>query len=71
MFSTPNVKPGVCAKCHGSGRWYWGAVVNGQPTKEGPCFACKGSGRQRKADIARNHAFNRYQVGRIVSGDTW
>lgn len=64
-FSVPNDRPGACEKCRGSGRYGWGAVVNGQPAHEGRCNACRGSGRQSWADIHRNRAFNRHQMRRV------
>jgi DnaJ-class molecular chaperone len=66
-LSTPNDRPGRCAKCKGSGRYAWGAVTNGKPQFTGRCNACQGSGHQTKNDIARNHAFNRHQVRRIFA----
>ena len=64
-LSSPNSKPGTCNKCQGTGRYSWGAVVNGQPSKSGTCFSCKGTGRQKRDDIARNHAYNRYKINRM------
>lgn len=65
-FSVPNEKPGQCAKCRGSGVYRWGAVTNGKAANSGRCNACKGTGAQTRADIARNHAFNRHQMRRIA-----
>jgi DnaJ-class molecular chaperone len=64
-FAVPNVKPGRCEKCSGSGRYSWGAVVNGRPTHSGACHSCNGSGRQSRRDIARNMAYNRHKIARI------
>jgi hypothetical protein len=47
-----------CEQCHGSGMFYWGAVVNGKPTHGGPCFRCAGAGRQGPADFARNQCYD-------------
>lgn len=65
-FSVPNSKPGKCEKCRGTGRYSWGAVVNGKPAKTGMCYSCRGTGCQDRADIARNRAFNRHQEARFV-----
>jgi hypothetical protein len=41
--------------------------VNGVSKYAGACNACRGTGRQSRADIARNHAFYRHQVRRILA----
>lgn len=66
-LSVPNVKPGRCEKCRGTGRYSWGAVVNGQPTKSGQCHSCGGTGKQTARDIRRNHAYNRHQIVLILA----
>lgn len=33
-----------CWKCGGTGIYYWGNVVNGQPSYSGVCYACDGTG---------------------------
>jgi DnaJ-class molecular chaperone len=66
-LSVPNDKPGICAKCQGSGQYQWGAVINGQVSKSGPCHACQGTGQQTWRDIHRNRAFNRHQIARLAS----
>lgn len=63
-FAQPNVAPGQCIKCRGTGEYRWGAVVNGRPSKSGPCYSCRGTGRQDKAQIARNRAYNRHKLTR-------
>jgi DnaJ-class molecular chaperone len=70
-FSVPNDKPGVCAKCNGTGEYRWGGgVVNGQFTgHSGPCWSCKGTGKQTKADIKRNHGYNFHKIRRIALGE--
>lgn len=69
-FSVPNSRPGICAKCRGTGLYAWGTVNNGRPSKIGPCHACRGTGKQTVSDIARNKAFNRHQMSRLAnSGD--
>lgn len=64
-MSVPNAKPGVCAKCNGSGVYQWGASVNGKMTHGGTCFSCRGTGQQAKTDIKRNVAYNRFKVARM------
>lgn len=61
-LSVPNSKPGLCAKCRGTGQYSWGAVVNGKPTHVGPCHSCQGTGQQSARDIKRNEAYNRYKI---------
>ena len=34
----------TCWKCYGTGTFYWGPVINGQPSRSGVCFACGGDG---------------------------
>lgn len=50
----PRAELNRCNKCHGSGTYVWGAVVNGRPSHSGPCFACKGKGWQTERDRQRN-----------------
>lgn len=67
-LAMPNAKPGRCEKCRGTGRYAWGACVNGKMTNTGQCHSCRGTGRQSRADIARNLAYNRYKIATIASG---
>ncbi len=46
-----------CDRCK-DGRYYWGAVINGTPSKSGPCFRCGGTGRQGQEDFARNWGYD-------------
>jgi DnaJ-class molecular chaperone len=66
-LSVPNEKPGICAKCSGSGVYGWGASVNGKMTHSGPCFSCKGTGKQSDKQIKTNHAYNRFKIAALVS----
>lgn len=68
-LSVPNLTPGCCAKCRGSGRYAWGAFVNGKPSHSGQCNACRGTGKQTRSDIARNEAYNRHKIAEIMSGN--
>ena len=61
-FAVPNAKPGVCAKCRGTGRYAWGAVINGKPQKEGVCYSCRGTGKQDMRQIKRNECYNRHKI---------
>jgi hypothetical protein len=61
-FSQPNDAPGTCCKCHGTGTYQWGAVVNGVPSKSGACFSCRGTGRQSSRQIRRNRTYNRFKM---------
>ena len=65
-LSQPNAKPGPCDKCRGSGVYGWGACVNGSMTHQGTCFSCRGTGKQTRADIRRNHTYNRHKINRIA-----
>jgi hypothetical protein len=47
-----------CDRCHGSGLFCWGAIVNGVPTHQGMCFRCEGRGTQGQADYRRNFGHN-------------
>lgn len=64
-LSVPNEREGTCEKCRGSGRYGWGAFVNGKPTNEGTCFSCRGTGKQDKRQIKRNEAYNRHKLSYI------
>jgi len=68
-LSQPNDKPGECCKCRGTGLYRWGTVVNGKCSNEGTCFSCGGTGKQGRADIRRNHAYNRHKIARIFASD--
>jgi DnaJ-class molecular chaperone len=61
-MSVPNAQPGECAKCHGSGEYRWGAVVNGKAQHVGKCHACGGKGHQTAADIKRNQGYNWHKL---------
>jgi DnaJ-class molecular chaperone len=65
-LSIPNEKPGVCAKCRGSGLYSWGGTINGKPRFSGECHSCHGTGKQSRSDIARNHAYNRHKISRLA-----
>ena len=65
-FAQPNDAPGTCCKCHGTGTYHWGAVVNGVPSKSGTCFSCRGTGRQSSRQIRRNRTYNRFKVAEIA-----
>lgn len=66
-LSVPNTCPGDCEKCRGTGRYCWGAFVNGKPTHSGRCNACRGTGKQTRSDIARNEAYNRHKIAAIMA----
>jgi DnaJ-class molecular chaperone len=57
--------PAECAKCHGSGRYGWGPIINGVQKHGGPCHSCGGKGHQTKADIRRNVAYNHHKLATI------
>jgi DnaJ-class molecular chaperone len=65
--SAPNASPGRCGQCRGSGVQRWGPSVNGVGKYAGACNACRSVGHQGRADIARNHAFYRHQLRRILA----
>ena len=67
-LSVPNVKPGVCAKCKGSGVYSWGASINGRMSRSGACFSCRGTGQQSAKQIKINVTYNRYKIAAICSG---
>lgn len=65
-LSVPNLKPGRCAKCKGTGEYRWGACVNGKMTNVGKCNACGGKGEQTQADIYRNISYNKHKLASMV-----
>jgi DnaJ-class molecular chaperone len=65
-LSSPNLKPGKCSKCSGTGRYVWGAIVNGKATHSGECKSCLGKGTQTWSDIGRNRAYNRHKISRLA-----
>jgi DnaJ-class molecular chaperone len=64
-FAVVNREPGTCEKCSGSGKYRWGAVVNGKATHEGTCWSCQGTGKQTKKDMKRNRGYNFYKIRQI------
>lgn len=68
-LSQPNSKPGVCVKCKGSGRYSWGACVNGKMSNSGTCFSCRGTGKQSTVQIKRNRTYNKYKISAIARSD--
>lgn len=64
-LAVPNCEPGPCEKCNGTGRYKWGASVNGRGQHEGDCHSCRGTGRQTESDIRRNLAYNRHKIVRL------
>lgn len=65
-LSQPNSKPGVCVKCKGTGRYGWGASINGRMQFSGKCHSCGGTGQQTGRDIKRNEAYNRHKIATIA-----
>jgi hypothetical protein len=63
-----NEAPGRCGKCRGTGRYSWGASVNGKVAKSGPCHSCRGTGRQTMRDMMRNATYNRHKIAWLCSG---
>lgn len=39
---------GTCDRCGGTGRYGWGAIINGNPQHAGVCYKCNGSGKTSK-----------------------
>lgn len=68
-LSMPNVEPGICEKCKGTGQYRWGAVVNGKASKSGECYSCRGTGKQTRGDIQRNRTYNRHKIVRIMQSE--
>ena len=67
-LSIPNAKPGICAKCHGTGIYSWGVCLNGKMTKSGPCHSCRGTGKQSYRQIKINEVYNEHKIAMICSG---
>lgn len=68
-LSQPNDREGTCVKCKGSGRYAWGAFVNGKPTHSGMCYSCRGTGKQDRRQIKRNETYNRHKIAKIFASD--
>jgi len=66
-LAVPNVKPGRCEKCRGTGVYSWGGTLNGKPVRTGQCHSCRGTGAQSRSDIARNHTYNRHKIALICA----
>ena len=67
-LSVPNAKPGICAKCNGSGTYRWGVSINGQMSKSGSCHSCRGTGQQSGRQIKINQTYNRHKIAMICQG---
>ena len=50
----------TCDRCDGSGRYQWGAQVNGRMTNSGPCFRCKSKGYFTDDDHRRNWGYDNH-----------
>lgn len=50
-----------CAICKGTGRYCWGACVNGVMSKSGPCYRCNSKGTQGQADYRRNFGYDNHR----------
>lgn len=68
-LSQPNTAPGKCGKCRGTGRYSWGASVNGKMANSGTCYSCRGTGNQTTRQIRVNRTYNRYKIAAIASAD--
>jgi len=55
-----------CARCKGSGIYYWGASINGHMTNSGPCARCGGNGRMTFDDMRRGKAYDNYAIQRAM-----
>lgn len=55
-----------CARCQGSGTYYWGASVNGVMSHSGTCYACEGKGRLNQDDFRRNWGYWNYAIAAAV-----
>jgi late competence protein required for DNA uptake (superfamily II DNA/RNA helicase) len=51
-----------CERCRGTGRYSWGACVNGKMEHTGDCYACQGKGRLNQDDFRRNWGYWRYAI---------
>lgn len=49
-----------CPECNGSGRYQWGACINGKMQHSGPCFRCQSKGRQTQEDFTRNWGYDNF-----------
>ena len=57
-----------CDRCGGTGRYRWGAIVNGKATHEGPCYRCEGKGKQTVADQKRNYGYDNFAIRSAFAG---
>ena len=50
----------VCDACRGTGRYQWGASINGVMQHSGPCFRCQSKGKQTQEDFTRNWGYDNF-----------
>jgi hypothetical protein len=55
-----------CARCRGSGTYYWGACINGRMTHSAPCARCGGNGVMTFDDMRRGRAYDNYAICRAA-----
>ena len=55
-----------CEKCHSTGTYCWGGMVNGKPLHTGDCYQCGGNGEQTMDDMFRNRSHMLYSVSRAI-----
>ena len=53
-----------CARCKGSGTYYWGACINGKMTHSAPCARCDGKGWMNFDDMRRGKAYDAHAIVR-------
>lgn len=59
-----NLRETGCQPCHNcgrTGRYGWGAIVNGVPTHSGPCYQCQEKGYVTVEDRRRNWGYNMHK----------
>lgn len=55
-----------CARCRGTGTYYWGACINGRMTHSAPCARCNGTGHMTFDDMRRGRAYDNHAICRAV-----
>jgi hypothetical protein len=53
-----------CARCNGSGVYFWGACLNGRMEHSAPCARCNGTGQMDFDDMRRGRAYDKYAICR-------
>jgi len=57
----------TCERCQGTGRYSWGACVNGRMAHVGDCYRCQGKGAMTFDDMRRCVIYDQVAIARACA----